>query len=90
MLLHLPYQPVDGASAVPTSCRHATALPAPRAVAATDGKVATARPQQRLALAVALGQLPSGTRLQIGDTNGREWCVSPVHQATAIELREAV
>lgn len=45
--------------------------------------------EQSLALAVALGQLPSGMHLVVRDMSGREWCIKPGRQVSLIELREA-
>jgi len=46
-------------------------------------------PGWRLAMATALGQLPSGACLTVRDTEGREWCIAPAARATATSFREA-
>jgi hypothetical protein len=45
--------------------------------------------EEHLALAMALGQLPSGTRLIVHDLNGREWSINPGHPASVSELQGA-
>lgn len=59
-------------------------------VTLADGRPGTA-PERgwRVALATALGQLPSGARLTVRDSDGREWCVAPAVQARAASFREA-
>ncbi len=89
MLLELPAGHVGGAAAVSSPCQSPIVLSGVSVAGDKSGKVAAPRLQQRLALAAALGQLPSGTRLVLRDTRGRNWDVSPACQATAIELREA-
>jgi hypothetical protein len=42
----------------------------------------------RVALATALGRLPSGARLTITDSDGREWDVAPAVQARVASFRE--
>ena len=85
MLLQLP----TGRVRATASCRPATGLSSASAPARKDGRASATRSHQCLALAVALGQLPTGRRLVIRDISGREWCISPAREATFIELRGA-
>jgi hypothetical protein len=59
-----------------------------RLVAGRGGAVP--EPGWRLAMAAALGQLPSGACLTVRDTDGREWCIGPAARATAASFGEAV
>lgn len=83
MLLELPTGHVGGVAAAAPSCRNTTAI------LDKGRKVAAPGREQNLPLAIALGQLPSGTRLVIRDLSGREWCIRPGGQAAVIKLREA-
>jgi hypothetical protein len=82
---------VGGAAAMTTtSCRNATVRSGASAAVHTGRKVTAPGGKQSLALAVALGQLHSGTRLVIRGMNGREGCIRPGPQVTVTELRGAV
>jgi hypothetical protein len=50
---------------------------------------AAPQPGWRLALELALSQLPSGSSLVVSDANGRDWCIAPANQAVARSLRKA-
>jgi hypothetical protein len=89
VVLRVRARHVGGAAAAATSCRNATVRSGGSAPVHQGRKATAPAAKQSLALAVALGQLPSGTRLVVRDMNGREWCIRPGRQATVIELRGA-
>jgi hypothetical protein len=50
---------------------------------------ATTVPGWRLALALALNRMSSGSSLVITDASGRDWYIAPANQAAARSLRKA-
>lgn len=88
MLLELSTRRTDSAVAASSSGRNTTDLLRTSAVVNRGRKVAPGHEQSQ-ALAMALGQLPSGTCLIVRDMSGREWCIKPHCQAMVIELSRA-
>ncbi len=63
----------------------------PGVLALVDGRSGMALKRGwRVAMAAALGQLPSGACLTIRDSDGREWYVGPAAPAKAASFRKAV
>lgn len=89
MILKVRTRHAGGAPVATTFCRKATVRSDASAAVHKRRKVTAPRGMQSLALAMALGQLPSGTRLVLRDMYGREWCIRPGSRATVIELRGA-
>jgi hypothetical protein len=50
---------------------------------------AAPEPGWRLALELALSQLPSGSSLVVSDASGRDWYIAPANQAVVRSLRKA-
>jgi hypothetical protein len=60
-------------------------------VRSPTGGHATAAPEPgwRLALELALSQVPSGSSLVVSDASGRDWYIAPANQAVVRSLRKA-
>ena len=64
--------------------------PGARLVLVDDEAKAALERGWELAMAAALGQLPSGACLTVRDSEGREWDVSPAARVRAASFGEAV